>query len=114
VTPGVEVLELVELGELICEEAEVVAGPRDHRVRHRAEGRPVVAGLDLGDLGGALLDQLADPVEDLRPLLGRHGAPGLETLPGGIDGGVDLVDAAARDLGDRRLVDRRDVGERVG
>jgi hypothetical protein len=53
-------------------------------------------------------------MEDLGALLRFHRAPGLEALPGGIDGGVDLVDAAARDLRDRRLVDRRDVRERVG
>jgi hypothetical protein len=53
-------------------------------------------------------------VEDLGALLERQRAPGLEALPGSVDGPVDLVDAAASDLGDRLLVDRRDVGERVG
>jgi hypothetical protein len=53
-------------------------------------------------------------MEDLGALLAIRRTPGLETLRRGVDGGVDLVDAAACDAGDRLLVDRRDVGERVG
>jgi hypothetical protein len=96
---------------MVGEEVEVVAGPRDHRVRHRTEQRAVVPRLDLGDLRRPLLDQLSDAVEDLGTLFERHRAPGLEALPGGVDGPVDLDGAATGDLGDRLLVDRRDVVE---
>ena len=99
---------------MVGEEVEVVAGARDHRVRHRAQEGAVVAGLDLRDLRGSLLDQLADPVEDLGAPLGRHRAPGLEALLGGVDGLLGLVRAASGDLGDRRLIDRGDVREGRG
>ena len=113
VTSGVEVIER-EFLELVGEEAEVVAGARDHGVRHRAKEGAVVAGLDLGDIGGAFLDQLPDAADDLGALFRRHGSPGLEALLGGVDSGLGLVLAASRDVRDRRLVDRGDIGEGRG
>ncbi len=110
VTSGVEVVE-GELVELVGEEAEVVPGAGDHGVRHRAEEGAVVAGLDLGDVGSSFLDQLPDAADDLGALLGRHRAPGLETLLGCVHRACGFVLAASSDLGDRRLVDRRDVAE---
>ena len=62
-------------------------------------------------VGSPCLDSLRDAVEDLGALLGRHRAPGLETLLGGVHRACGFVLAASSDLGDRRLVDRRDVGE---
>jgi hypothetical protein len=51
-------------------------------------------------------------VQDLRALLERYRAPGLEALLGGIDCLGRLLGATASDLRDRFSVDRRDVGER--
>jgi len=77
----------------------------------RAQQRAVVAGLDRRELGDALLDELGDPVQDLGAVRRRGPAPGVERAPGRRYGSVGLGGAAARDLGDDLLVDRRDVLE---
>ena len=103
----------LEREQLVGEEPEVARDPRHHRVPHRAQQRPVVAGLDRRELGHPRLDPVGDAVQHLGAFLRRHRAPGLARRTRGGDRSVDLVGAAPRDLGDRLLVDRRDVGERA-
>ena len=102
---------VAELGELVGEEAEVPRDARHDRVQVRAQERAVVARLDRRELGDALLDELGDPVQDLGAVGRRGPPPRVERAPGRRDGSVDLGRAAAGDLGDDLLVDRRDVAK---
>jgi hypothetical protein len=79
----------------------------------RAQERAVVPSLERRELRDTLLDDLGDPVQDLRPVLGRGPAPRVERGPSRLDRPVRLGLTTAGDPGDDLLVDRRDVVERV-
>ena len=99
---------------MICEEMEVMGDARHDRPAHRPEQRAIVAGLHRREFLDALLDALPYRVEDAGPLSRRGATPSVERIGGGMHGRVRLGWSAASDVGDRRLVDRRDVAECVG
>src|SRR5204863_3153739 len=88
--------------------ARVIAHRLDrHRdVDLRLEQRlAVVLGLDFGELLGALLEQVGEPVEQGAPFAGGKLTPllGVEAGPGGLDRRIDLRFACLGDLGERLL-----------
>jgi len=53
---------------------------------------------ELGDVLAVLVEELADPKEELRATRERDGAPGIEGAPGRLDGAVDLLGRSEVDL----------------
>jgi hypothetical protein len=86
-----------------------VARARHHAPLHGTKQRAVVPRLDRGELERALLDALADGVQDAGAVLRGQGGPTGECLARGGDRRIDLR-AATGDLGDGGLVDGGDVG----
>src|SRR5690606_9297171 len=72
-----------------------------------------VAALDEGQLVGALADAVGDLLEDAAALVGGHAGPRsfVERLAGGLDGGLDILDAGLRDGGEGGVVGGVDDGE---
>ena len=73
----------------------------------------VVERLELGELVGMLLEQVAEPPDQPRALAGRDArpGPGLERAARGRDREIDVRLVACRDVGDdllgRRILDRK-------
>ena len=105
----VGVAELV-LGE-VGEGSEVHRHPRHHATAMAAEQGAVVTGLDDGEVLDPCLDAVGDGAQDVAALLDRERGPRREGCPSRGDSGVHLGRRAGVDLGERLLVDRRDVGE---
>lgn len=61
-----------------------------------AGGLAVVQRLELGQLGGVLVDGLTDPVQQTLPLRGRPQRPRAGERPPGGDGPVDVLRTAVR------------------
>ncbi len=110
VATGLEV-RMAQPDQPVGEEAEVVRHPGHHAAPVRAQQRAVVGGLDLGELLQPLLDAVRDRVQQRGALLPARAGPGRERPAGRLDGGVGVAGPAARDLGEDRAVDRREVGE---
>ena len=79
----------------------------------RAEQHRHVDALDGCEPLDVGVDQVGEPVEILGPAGSAEGGPGRECSRRRGDGQIGLPLAAARDLAERLLVDRRDVGERA-
>ena len=78
---------------------------------------PAVFRFEPRQLVEVLLDELGDPDQEPGSLLGGRPAPRLERAGRRGDGGIDVLGAALRDLGDdlsRRRVDVRKVSSRAG
>ena len=92
------------LGEAALHQRRDAAGELDHleaalHLPHRVrEHLAVLVGEDARDLLAAIVDELADAEEDLRPLRERRGAPGGEGRGSGRNGRVHLLDGRERDL----------------
>jgi hypothetical protein len=88
-------------------EAEIL-GAAHRGLRHVADRLPGIDRLDQRDLVGARLDGVGDPVQQRAPFVAGGARPaGAEGFRRGPRGPVDLGSAAARDLRDRHVVDRR-------
>ena len=84
------------------------AGDLAERVRgHLA----VLGGQERGDVGPVLVDEVADPEQDLGPLRERRRPPGGERLRRGANGRVDLLGRREVDLAGQRV---RSPGRRPG
>ncbi len=91
----------------VGEEPEVLRGPRG-LAAGLGDGEPGVERLEFGDPWGAGLDVIRDPVQDLRPVAGRHLRPRAvgERGGGGGDGPVHVVGGAGRHRGVRLVAHR--------
>ena len=90
---------------------EVVDGQRDVRVEGLPDGLAVVPRLRDRQHLEVLLHAVRDAVQHERPLGRRGGAPGRGGLPGGVEGGVDVLGRAAGDLAEHLARHGRDVLE---
>ena len=94
--------------------AEVARATGDHARAQRAQQHRHVEALDLGETLDVRVDQVGEAVEVGGATTGPERRPGREGVLRRLERQVRLARAAARDLGERLLVDRRDVQEPVG
>ena len=94
--------------------AEVQRAPRDHPRAQRAQQHRHVGALDGGQALDVRVDEVGQAVQVRRPAGGAERRPGRERVVRRPHGAVGIGGVGARDLGEHRLVDRRDVGEALG
>jgi hypothetical protein len=102
------VLELVRPARVI---EEVRRGERQVDVARLLDRLPAVQRLEHGELAGALREDARDPEQVLRALRRIEPRPVRERLARGGDGPRDVLGPCLADLGERRLVARRDGRE---
>ncbi len=97
---------VIRLRRAVGIEAEILRAAQ-RRFRHVADRLPGIHALDVGDLVGTRDDRIRDLVQDGTALVARRVTPaGAERLHRGLRGAVDFGGAAARDIRNRRVVDR--------